>query len=115
MKPIEIPSPPHSARLQEGREVQARIINAFKDRGMRAFPFGSMVTGKVHDHSDADVLVAGNVDPIKAFLIAEKAANGFPFDVVVWECIDPEYREFILQTMKKEDIITLISATENSK
>lgn len=107
MKSIEIPSPPPSSRLQEGRAAQARIINAFKDLGMRAFPFGSMVTGKVHGHSDADVLVAGNVDPIKAFLIAEKAANGFPFDVVVWECVDPDYREFILESMNEDDICNL--------
>jgi len=94
-------------RLQEGRAAQLRIINALHRHGMRAFPFGSMVTGNVHDKSDADVLVVGNPDPIKVFLIAEEAANGFPFDAVVWENIDPDFRPFILETMREDDICAL--------
>jgi len=78
-----------SGRRAEARRVVAErvahdVLGTLAEMGVHAVLTGSVAEGRVRAHSDVDILVLdnGGLEDVPVLLAAEKAAKGFPVDVV---------------------------------
>lgn len=78
-----------AARRAEARRVVAErvahdVLSILADMGVHAVLTGSVAEGRVRAHSDVDILILdnGGLEDVPVLLAAEKAAKGFPVDVV---------------------------------
>lgn len=91
------------ARRAEARRVAAErvagdVLGALSALGVRAVLTGSVAEGRVRGHSDVDILILdnGGLDDVPVLLAAERAARGFPVDVVWAKYLKPHVLDDML-------------------
>ena len=90
------------AKYQEDIQKAAHLLK--REGGEAVYLFGSMVTGKIHDHSDIDIGVKG-LPPEKFFKTYSELYTGFDHEINLVD-FDSDSRFFSLLE-KLEEVVQI--------
>jgi predicted nucleotidyltransferase len=101
-KRAQTPLDTRSARRVVAERVAHDVLSTLADMGVHAVLTGSVAEGRVRAHSDVDILILdnGGLEDVPVLLAAEKAAKGFPVDVVWAKYLRAHVLESMLAKVK---------------